>query len=88
MYASRSLTDVKKRYQIYEQECLAVVWSTQLFRKYIKNRKTTVLTDCAALQWLKTRTDVARVARWIMRLQVFYLEICHQKGRKSAKVDS
>jgi len=49
MYASKSLNDIEKRYQTYEQECLAVVWAAELFRKYIRNNRTVVLTDCAAL---------------------------------------
>ena len=46
MYASKTLNDVEKRYHTYEQEALAVVWAVELFRKYIRNRRTTVLTDC------------------------------------------
>jgi hypothetical protein len=87
MYASRTLNDTEKRYHTYEQECLALVWAAELFRKYIRNRRTIVLTDCAALQWLKTRTEGSRVMRWIMRLQEFDLEIRHRKGKKSTDVD-
>ena len=50
MYASKTLTPTEKKYQIYEQECPAVVWAAELFRKYIRNTRTRVLTDCAALQ--------------------------------------
>jgi exodeoxyribonuclease III len=88
MYASKTLSPIEKRYQIYEQECLAVVWAAELFRKYIRNTKTKVLTDCAALQWLKTRTDGARVMRWILRLQEFDLDIVHRKGKLSGNVDA
>ena len=63
---SKALAADEKKYQIYEQECLAVVWAAELFKKYVRNTKTKVLTDCAALQWLKTRTAGARVMRWIM----------------------
>ena len=87
MYASRGLTAIEKRYQIYEQECLAVVWAAELFRKYIRNRKTIVMSDCAALQWLKTRKEGARVFRWILRLQEFDLEIRHRKGVMIPHVD-
>ncbi len=87
MYASKALSETEKKYQIYEQECLAVVWAAELFRKYIRNHKTLVLTDCAALQWLKTRTEGSRLMRWIMRLQEFDLEIRHRKGKDSANVD-
>jgi hypothetical protein len=87
MYASKSLNDVERKYHTYEQECLALVWAVQLFRKYIRNRKTVVLTDCSALQWLKTRTEGSRVMRWIMTLQEYDLEIKHRRGRKSTNVD-
>lgn len=87
MYASKTLNDIEKRYHTYEQEALAVVWAVELFRKYIRNRRTTVLTDCAALQWLKTRDQGARVMRWVVRLGEFDLDIQHRKGKKSANVD-
>ncbi len=63
MYASRTLSDIEKKYHAYEQEALAVVWAVDLFKKYIRNRKIVVVTDCAALQWLKSRDEGARVMR-------------------------
>ena len=87
MYASKSLNEMERKYQVYEQECLAVVWAAELFRKYIRNNKTIVLTDCAALQWLKSRKIGARVSRWILRLQEFDLDIRHRKGVDSTDVD-
>ena len=44
-------------------------------------------TDCAALQWLKSKNENARVVRWVVKLSEFDLEIQHRKGRKSANVD-
>ena len=87
MYASRGLNAIEQRYQIYEQECLAVVWAVELFRKYIRNKRTIIMSDCAALQWLKTRKEGARVFRWILRLQEFDLEIRHRKGKSIPHVD-
>jgi hypothetical protein len=55
MWASRTLNTTEKKYQVYELECLAVVWAVEVFKKYIRNSKTVVRTDCSALQWLKTR---------------------------------
>ena len=49
MYASKTLTAVERKYQTYEQECLASVWAAELFRKYIRNTKTKFVTDCAEL---------------------------------------
>ena len=87
MYASRTLTECEKKYQIYELECLAVVWACELFKQYIRTQKTIVKTDCSALQWLKTRQEGARVMRWVMRLQEFDLDIQHRTGQKSGNVD-
>jgi hypothetical protein len=49
MYASRTLNATEKKYQVYELECLAVVWAVAVFKKYIRNSKTVVRTDCAAV---------------------------------------
>ena len=87
MYASKSLNELERKYQIYELECLAVVWAAELFRKYIRNNRTIVLTDCAALQWLKSRKMGARVSRWILRLQEFDLDIQHRKRSEANNVD-
>ena len=58
MYASKTLLPTEQKYHIYEKEALAVVWAAEVFRKYIRNRRTIVKTHCAALQWLKTRNEV------------------------------
>ena len=87
MYASKTLSAVERKYQTYEQECLAVVRAAELLRKYIHNTKTKVVTDCAALQRLKTRTAGSRFMRWILRLQEFDLNITHCKGKLSGNVD-
>ena len=87
MYASKSLNDLERKYQTYEQECYAVVWAAELFRKYIRNKRTVVLTDNAALQWLQTRKEGSRVERWVLRLQEFDLVVKHRKGADSTDVD-
>ena len=87
MYASRTLNPTEKKYQVYELECLAVVWGVEVFKKYIRNTRTVIRTDCSALQWLKTREHGARVMRWVMRLQEFDLDIQYRKGMNSNNVD-
>ena len=64
-----------------------MVWAVEIFKKYIRNRRTIVKTDCAALQWLKTRNEGSRVMRWVVRLSEFDLDIQHRKGKKSGDVD-
>ena len=86
MYASKTLSEAEQKYHAYEQEALAVVWAVEVFQKYIRNRKTIVL-DCAALQWLKTKDQNSRVMRWIVRLGEFDLDIRHRKGTQNQVAD-
>ena len=87
MYASRALTDTERKYHSYEQEALAMVWSIELFRHYLYGRKFTVRSDCRSLKWLKSRTDTARVMRWVMRLQEFDFTVVYRPGRLAGNVD-
>ena len=87
MYASRALTETEKKYHSYEQEALALVWSVELFRHYVYGRHFTVRSDCRSLKWLKSRTDTARVMRWVMRLQEFDFTVVHRPGRLAGNVD-
>ena len=87
MYASKTLSETERKYHIYEQEALAVVWAAEIFRKYIRNKRTIVRTDCSALQWLKSRNEGSQIMRWVVRLTEFDLDIQHRKGRKSGNVD-
>ena len=87
MYASKTLLENEQKYHIYDKEAPAVVWAAEVVRKYIRNWKTIVKTDWAALQWLKSKNENARVVRWVVKLFEFDLEIQHRKGRKSANVD-
>jgi hypothetical protein len=88
MYASRVLSEAERKYHSYEAEALAVVWATELFRHYVYGKKFIIRTDCRSLQWLKTRTDSARVMKWVLRLQEFDYEVKYRPGVKSQNVDA
>ncbi len=88
MYASRVLSEAERKYHSYESEALAVVWATELFRHYVYGQKFVIRTDCRSLQWLKTRTDSARVMKWVLRLQEFDYEVKYRPGVKSQNVDA
>ena len=49
-YASKALTETELRYIPYEQESLAMVWSIDLFRHYLRDKTFIVCSDCQALQ--------------------------------------
>jgi hypothetical protein len=52
-YASRSTNKTEENYPITDLECLAIVWSIKHFHHYL-SRPFTIVTDHAALKWLKT----------------------------------
>ncbi|CAF1635278.1 unnamed protein product, partial [Didymodactylos carnosus] len=88
-YASRTLSDVERRYSIPERECLAVVWACTHFRAYIEGVKVKVLTDHKALKWLQNTKDLSsRLARWAMRLAAYDLDIGHRPGVQNANADA
>lgn len=81
-FASKSLTDVEKKYFQTEREALALVWSVEKFKLYLQATKFTLLTDCRALQFLfnPRSRPCARIERWVLRLQAYNYEIEHISG--------
>ena len=87
MYASKALSDKEKKYLSYEKEALALVWSLELFRHYLKFQAFKVITDCRSLIFLKDKAINARVGRWMLRLQEFEFTIKHKAGALLNDVD-
>ena len=79
-YASRSTNKAEENYPITDLEYLAIVWSIKHFHHYL-SRPFTIVTDHAALKWLKTsKMPKGRHARWIMELQQHHFTIEHRAG--------
>ena len=87
MSAFKTILENEQKYHIYEKEALAVVWAAEVVRKYIRNDKNIVKTDCAALQWLKSKNENTVVVRSVYKLSEIDLQIQNWKGRKNANVD-
>jgi hypothetical protein len=90
-FASRTLSDAEQRYSTTEKEALAVTWAvTQKFYVYLQGRHFTVITDhaplCGELKLQKPST--ARLARMIMKLQEYDLEIKYSKGKENVVADA
>ena len=49
-FASRSVSATEANYNVWELECLAIVWAARLFRMYLSGAKFEVLTDSKAAQ--------------------------------------
>ena len=82
-YASRSLTDVERRYSQTEKEGLAIVWGCERFQLYLIGTEFDLLTDHMPPERIfnpKHKTS-ARVERWSLRLQPFMFNIRHIPGK-------
>ena len=87
-YASQSTNKAEENYPITDLECLAIVWSIKHFHHYL-SRLFTIVTDYAALKWLKTsKMPKGRRARWIMELQQHNFSIEHRAGKHNANADA
>ena len=83
-FGSRQLTKCEQNYTISERECLAVVFATRKFRKYLHSAPdmpVTVLTDHSALTSLNKFQDPHnRLVRFAIELSEYPLLVVHRPG--------
>ena len=84
-YASKSLTDVERRYSQTEKEALALVWACERFYLYLYGCEFDLLTDHKPLQFIysKKSNPSARIQRWVLRLQPFKFTVKYIPGHKN-----
>lgn len=84
-YASRSLTDVEKRYLQIEKEALGVVWACERLYMYLYGTDFEILTDHKLLKFIHSNKSQpsARVNRWVLRLQPYRSTIRHIPGKEN-----
>ena len=78
-YASRSLSQVERRYSQTEKEALALVWACERFNLYLYGLQTfDLVTDHEALKVIYSRGSKpsARIERWVLRLQPYNYKVC------------
>lgn len=84
-YASRSLTDVERRYSQTEKEALGLVWGCERFHMYLYGVEFTLLTDHKPLEVIystSSRTS-ARIERWVLRLQPCKFTVQYVPGKQN-----
>lgn len=76
-YASKSLSDVEKKYPIIEKEALGIVWAIEKFKIYLMGITFELETDHRPLETLFATTSrpTARIERWILRVQAFKFKV-------------
>ena len=88
-YASRSLTDVERRYSQTEKEALALVWACERFNMYLSGRSFELETEHKPLEriYLRTSKPCARIKRWVLPLiQGYDLKVVY-RSRKTNIAD-
>ncbi|XP_053374880.1 uncharacterized protein K02A2.6-like [Mercenaria mercenaria] len=84
-YASRSLTDVERRYSVTEKECAGVIFGVERFHTYLHGIDFELVTDCKAVQYIfapKSKPS-ARIERWVLRLQGYRYTMRHVPSREN-----
>ena len=81
-YASRSLTDVERRYSQTEKEALVIVWACERLNVYLYGIDFELLTDHKPLEYIYSErsTPSARVERWVLRLQPYHFTVKYIPG--------
>jgi ribonuclease HI len=86
--ASGVLTQTEQRYTTCEQELLGIVYALEKFRIYICRHKVILYTDNKALTFLNKCAIMSnRVARWMVNLQQYDIELRHVKGTQNHLAD-
>ena len=82
-FASRSLTELEKKYTTTEKECLALVFAVQKFHTYLFGSDFEAYVDHKPLESLNNpnKKSNARIERWIMTLQSYTFKVIHKSGK-------
>ncbi len=87
-FANKQLTSAEKNYTVTEQEGLIVIFSFKKFRHYLLGYKAKIVTNHKALTYLVNKPNPrARLARWLLFMEEFDIDIVHRLGRRHGNVD-
>ncbi|XP_069782085.1 UPF0462 protein C4orf33 homolog isoform X1 [Narcine bancroftii] len=82
-YASRSLSDVERRYSQTEKEALGLVWACERFHAYLYGIEFELITDHKPLEviYAPRFKPCARIERWVLRLQPYKYKVIYIAGK-------
>ena len=88
-YASKGFSSSEKNWVVTEKEAFTVVWALQYFHAYVYGVKSVVYSDHKALTWLRNMTHPSgKLARWILKVELYDYEIIHRLGSLMAHIDA
>lgn len=88
-YASKSLTEVERRYPQNQREALAVVWGVERFSHFLLGKMFTIFTDNKAVEYLfggKDRDNkraITRAEGWALRLSSYNFKMKFIGGQEN-----
>lgn len=84
-FASKSLSNVERRYSQTEKESLALVWAVERFYYYLSGLEFELVTDHKPLEAIfkPSSKPPARIERWVLRLQSFKFKVIYQSGKSN-----
>jgi len=90
VYASRTLSAQEpKASSTYELECLAVLFGTEKFHKYIEHQDFIFETDNQALSWLLSHPrQLGKIGRWVVKISALKFEVRHVHGTQNIVADT
>ena len=87
-FASRKFLPREKNYSVIEKECLAIVWSLQVFHVYLYGQKFSIETDHQPLSWLgRMKNNNQRLTRWALSIQPYCFKMRHRSGSSNNNAD-
>jgi len=87
-FANKQLASVEKNYTMIEQEGLVVIFFLKKFRHYLLGYKAKIVTDHKALTYLVSKLNPSgQLARWLLLMEEFDIDIVHRPGRGHGNVD-
>jgi transposase InsO family protein len=89
-FASRTLSAQElKASCTYELECLAVLFGTEKFRKYIEHQDFILETDNQALSWLLAHPrQLGKIGRCVVKISALKFEVRHVRGTQNIVADT
>ena len=93
-FASRSLSDVERRYSQLDKEALALVFGVKKYHQYLYGRKFELKTDHKPLVHIfgpsKSTPAMAssRIQRWALTLGAYSYSIQYKKGKENSNADA
>ena len=87
-YASKTFNSAQCNYHVTDREALAIVWALLHFNTYCEGHKYTLLTDHAALAYIRSNTNSSkRIYRWQVLLQGYDLQVKYLPGKDNHAAD-